>query len=76
MPKRFDDLIQVFPTAVVGGRLETVRESGETNHRVVQALATRLGYPETVRQSGRGHVDERTGALVRELYWATRARTK
>ncbi len=54
MPKRFDDPIQVFPTAVVGGRLKTVRESGETNHRVVQALATRLGYPETVRQSGRG----------------------
>jgi Domain of unknown function (DUF5049) len=50
MPKRFEDPIQV-PTAVLD-RLETVRESGETNNmadpRVVQAAAARLGYPETV----------------------------
>ena len=50
MPKRFEDPIQV-PTAVFDG-LETVRESGEpinmANPQVVQALAARLGYPETV----------------------------
>ena len=50
MPKRFEDPIQV-PTAVFDG-LETVRESGETinmmDPQVVQAVATRLGYPETV----------------------------
>ncbi len=50
MPKRFEDPILV-PAAVLDG-LETVRESGETNnmtnHRAVQALAARLGYPETV----------------------------
>lgn len=49
MPKRFEDPILV-PTVVLDG-LETVRESGETNnmtnHRAVQALAARLGYPET-----------------------------
>ncbi len=48
MPKRFEDPIRV-PTAVLDG-LETVRESKETdmlNHRAVQAVADRLGYPET-----------------------------
>jgi hypothetical protein len=49
MPKRFEDPIQV-PTAVLDG-LETVRESGETNNmadqQAVQAIAARLGYPET-----------------------------
>jgi hypothetical protein len=47
MPKRLEDPIRV-PTAVMDG-LETVRESGETNlqdSRRVQAIATRLGYPE------------------------------
>ena len=47
MPKRFEDPIRV-PTAVIDG-LETIRESGETNmldSREVQAIATRLGYPE------------------------------
>jgi hypothetical protein len=49
MPKRFEDPIQV-PTVVLDG-LETVRELGETNMqdpRKVQAIATRLGYPEVV----------------------------
>jgi hypothetical protein len=49
MPKRFEDPIRV-PTAVLDG-LETVRESGETHmqdSRKVQAIATRLGYPEVV----------------------------
>jgi len=49
MPKRFEDPIEV-PTAVLDG-LETVRESGEpiniVDPEVVQAVATRLGYPET-----------------------------
>ncbi len=49
MPKRFEDPILV-PTAVLDG-LETVRESAsETNLHdpsVVQAVAARLGYPET-----------------------------
>ena len=47
MPKRFEDPILV-PTPVLDG-LETVRESGETNMqdaKKVQAIATRLGYPE------------------------------
>ncbi len=47
MPKRFEDPILV-PTVVLDG-LETVRESGETNMQdvtMVQAIATRLGYPE------------------------------
>jgi Domain of unknown function (DUF5049) len=51
MPKRFEDPIPV-PTAVLDG-LETVRESGETNNmadqQAVQAIAARLGYPETVQ---------------------------
>ena len=50
MPKRFADPV-VVPTAVLDG-LETVRELGETNNmadqQAVQAIATRLGYPETV----------------------------
>ena len=49
MPKRFEDPILV-PTVVLDG-LETVRESGETNMqdaKKVQAIATRLGYPEVV----------------------------
>ena len=41
----------MVPTGVLDG-LETVRESGETNTMVdlqaVQAIAARLGYPETV----------------------------
>jgi hypothetical protein len=48
VPKRFEDPIRV-PIAVLDG-LETVRESEETdmlNHRAVQAVADRLGYPET-----------------------------
>ena len=49
MPKRFEDPILV-PTVVLDG-LETVRESGETNNmadqQAVQAIAARLGYPET-----------------------------
>ncbi len=47
MPKRFENPIQL-PTAVLDG-LETVREPGETNMQdttKVQAIATRLGYPE------------------------------
>ncbi len=51
MPKRFADPV-VVPTPVLDG-LETVRESGETNNMVdqqaVQAVAARLGYPETVK---------------------------
>jgi hypothetical protein len=49
MAKRFESPILV-PTPVLDG-LETVRESGETNMQdsaKVQALATRLGYPEVV----------------------------
>ena len=49
MPKRFKDPIQV-PTVVIDG-LETVLEARETNmqdSRKVQAMATRLGYPEVV----------------------------
>ena len=48
MPKRFEDPIEV-PTAVVDG-LESVRESGQTDMQYsskVQALAARMGYPET-----------------------------
>ncbi len=47
MPKRFENPIQV-PTTVLDG-LETVRETGETHMQdatKVQAIATRLGYPE------------------------------
>ena len=47
MPKRFKGPIQL-PTAVLDG-LETVLESGEANMQdttEVQAIATRLGYPE------------------------------
>jgi len=51
MPKRFENPILV-PTAVLDG-LESVRESGETSSmadpRAVQAIAARLGYPETVQ---------------------------
>jgi len=54
MPKRFEVPIRV-PTAVLDG-LETVRESGEmnnmTDHQAVQAVAARLGYPETVEWIG------------------------
>jgi len=49
MPKRFEDPIRV-PTAVLDG-LESVRESGEADMqdpREVQAVASRLGYPEVV----------------------------
>jgi hypothetical protein len=48
MPKRFEDPIEV-PTAVLDG-LDTVRESGETDMQdspKVQAIAGRMGYPET-----------------------------
>ena len=48
MPKRFKGPVQL-PTAVLDG-LESVRESGETDMQdsaKVQAIATRLGYPET-----------------------------
>ncbi|MBA3474016.1 MAG: DUF5049 domain-containing protein, partial [Rubrobacter sp.] len=47
MPKRFENPVAV-PTAVFDG-LETVQESGETSmvdHRAVQEIADRLGYPE------------------------------
>ena len=47
MAKRFENPI-VVPTAVIDG-LETVRESGETDmqdSKKVEAIATRLGYPE------------------------------
>jgi hypothetical protein len=47
MPKRFKGPSQL-PTAVLDG-LETIRESGETDMQdaaKVQAIATRLGYPE------------------------------
>ena len=49
MPTRFEDPIEV-PIAVLEG-LESVRESGETNlqdTKKVQAIASRLGYPEVV----------------------------
>jgi hypothetical protein len=48
MPKRFEDPIKVS-IAVLDG-LESVGELGETNmddYRAVQAVAERLGYPET-----------------------------
>ena len=47
MPKRFESPIHL-PTAVFDG-LETVQETGETHLQdiaTVQAIATRLGYPE------------------------------
>jgi len=47
MPKRFENPIEL-PTTVLDG-LESVRESGEVNMQdsaKVQAIATRLGYPE------------------------------
>jgi len=47
MPKRFEKPIHL-PTAVFDG-LETVQETGETHMQdatKVQAVATRLGYPE------------------------------
>jgi len=49
VPKRFEDPIMV-PAAVLDG-LETVGESGETDMQdsgKVEAIATRLGYPEVV----------------------------
>ena len=48
MPKRFENPVEV-PTAVFDG-LETVQESREVSmldHRAVQEVADRLGYPET-----------------------------
>ena len=48
MPKRFEDPIEV-PIAVLDG-LESVRESGQTamhDSAKVQAIAARMGYPET-----------------------------
>ena len=47
MPKRFENPVAV-PTAVFDG-LETVQETKETSmldHRAVQDIADRLGYPE------------------------------
>ena len=49
MPKRFENPIPL-PTAVFDG-LETVQETGEAHMQdatKVQAIATRLGYPEVV----------------------------
>jgi hypothetical protein len=48
MPKRFENPVAV-PTVVFDG-LETVQETRETSmldHRAVQEIADRLGYPET-----------------------------
>ena len=48
MPKRFENPI-VVPTAVFDG-LETVQETRAASmldHRAVQEIAERLGYPET-----------------------------
>ncbi len=48
MPRRFENPVAV-PTAVFDG-LETVQESRESSmldHRAVQEIADRLGYPET-----------------------------
>ena len=48
MPKRFENPIAV-PTAVFDG-LETVQETRAASmldHRAVQEIAERLGYPET-----------------------------
>jgi hypothetical protein len=47
VPKRFENPVAV-PTAVFDG-LETVQETRETSmldHRAVQVIADRLGYPE------------------------------
>jgi hypothetical protein len=48
VPKRFENPVAV-PTVVFDG-LETVQETRETSmldHRAVQEIAARLGYPET-----------------------------
>ena len=48
MPKRFENPVAV-PTVVFDG-LETVQETRETSmldHRAVQEIVDRLGYPET-----------------------------
>jgi hypothetical protein len=48
VPRRFENPVEV-PTAVFDG-LETVQESRETSmldHKAVQDIAYRLGYPET-----------------------------
>jgi transposase-like protein len=50
VPKRFENPVAV-PTAVFDG-LETVQETRETSmmdHRAVQEIASRLGYPETTK---------------------------
>jgi hypothetical protein len=49
VPKGFENPVAV-PTAVFDG-LETIQESRETSmldHRAVQEVANRLGYPETM----------------------------
>jgi Domain of unknown function (DUF5049) len=63
MPKRFESPV-LLPLAVFEG-LEAVQESGRTNmldHRAVQDIATRIGYPEAARWIDE-HVDEYSEGL-------------
>jgi hypothetical protein len=75
MPKRFADPV-VIPSAVLDG-LETVRESGETNamadQQAVQAIAARLGYPETVEWI-EYHPREYTEGVFRFASWCSSRR--
>jgi len=65
MPKRFENPIEL-PTTVLDG-LESVRESGKANMQdsaKVQAIATRLGYPEVAAWI-EGHPHEYQGGTYR-----------
>jgi hypothetical protein len=61
VPRRFENPVEV-PTVVFDG-LETVQESRETSmldHQAVQAIADRLGYPETaswVRENRQAYLE-------------------
>ena len=61
MPRRFENPVEV-PMAVFDG-LETVQESRETSmldHRAVQEIADRLGYPEAaswVRENRQAYLE-------------------
>ena len=61
VPRRFENPVEI-PTAVFDG-LETVQESRETSmldHRAVQEIADRLGYPEAaswVRENRQAYLE-------------------
>ena len=72
MPKRFESPIHL-PTAVFDG-LETIQETGETHMQdatKVQAIATRLGYPEVAAWI-ENHPDEYQEGLFRGFVASSR----